>query len=464
MRKFVWKNRLFGSVFIIFIWLFVVYPFDLNANINLSDINWYKYRESISFLYDNGVVQWYPNGTFGPNLEINRAEIIKIILEASLDADLFTWSNCFVDVKNDRYAKYVCYAKQKGMIKWYTDWTFRPMQKVIFAEALKMWLEWFAIDTNDAGQDNWYQPYIDWSHNNNIFSRYSIIPNKNMTRGEATYLLHQLMLERLWARDFVNQRDVASVGCGKDPPINHPSSSIVNWKVRNYITVIGNKYDKNTPMKIIFAFHGRTNPNTMVRTYYDIEKESQGDAIIIYPAGLPEQWPSRNWSNPWDKKFELRDFALFDQLLEEFENNYCINKDQVFVVGHSLGAWFTNSLSCARGDVIRAIAGVGWWTTINDCNGPVAAMIMQNPDDNLSPYREWVVALDQLLKQNACWESTKSVGPILWNCVEYTDCIKDAPVIRCPHGDSISEVGTYYPHTWPDFAGEYIWEFFEAQK
>jgi len=49
---------------------------------------------------------------------------------------------------------------------------------------------------------------------------------------------------------------------------------------------------------------------------------------------------------------------LFDQLLEEFEDKYCINKDQIFVVGHSLGAWFTNSLSCARGDVIRAIGSV----------------------------------------------------------------------------------------------------------
>jgi len=49
---------------------------------------------------------------------------------------------------------------------------------------------------------------------------------------------------------------------------------------------------------------------------------------------------------------------LFDQLLKEFEDKYCIDKDQVFVVGHSLGAWFTNTLSCARGNVIRAIGSV----------------------------------------------------------------------------------------------------------
>ncbi len=461
MKNFIKKNKYFLSGFIL---LVLIYPIGSRSELIFSDINGHQYRDSIEFLYDHGVVKGYPNGTFGPDLEINRAEIMKIILEASLAGDLFTWSNCFADVKDDRYAKYVCYAKEQDMIKWYIDWTFKPMQKVIIAEALKMWLEWFKIDTNDPGKNDWYQPYIEWVHNNNIFSKYTLFPTKNMTRVEMAYLVHQLMLEKIWARDFENKRYVGSIGCGKDAPSKIPSSSVVNWQVRNYITVIGNKYDKDTPMKIIFAFHGRTNPNTMVRTYYDIEKEYQWDAIIVYPAGLPEEWPSRNWSNPWDKKSQLRDFALFDQLLNEFENNYCINKDQVFVVGHSLGAWFTNSLSCARGDVIRAIASVGWWTTINDCNGPVAAMIMQNPDDNLSPYREWVVARDQMLKQNSCWETSKSVGLEWWNCVEYTNCQKDAPVIWCPHSDSISEQGTYYPHTWPNFAGEYIRNFFESQK
>jgi polyhydroxybutyrate depolymerase len=110
-----------------------------------------------------------------------------------------------------------------------------------------------------------------------------------MTRGAMSYLVHQLMLEKNGSRQFSNQRDVASIGCGKEPPSITPISSIINGQTRNYITVIGNKYDKNIPMKIIFAFHGRTNPNTMVRTYYDIEKESQGNAIIIYPSGLPEE-------------------------------------------------------------------------------------------------------------------------------------------------------------------------------
>ena len=96
---------------------------------------------------------------------------------------------------------------------------------------------------------------------------------------------------------FDGKRDAGSLGCGRTEPRQAPTSSSVNGELRNYITVIGSKYDKDIPMKLIFAFHGRTNPNTMVRGYYDVEEASRGDAIIIYPSGLPEEGPTRNRSN-----------------------------------------------------------------------------------------------------------------------------------------------------------------------
>lgn len=426
-----------------------------------KDIASYQYSESIQYLYDHSVVEGYSDGTFGPDREINRAEIMKIIVKASLGDDIGNLSKCFPDVREDWFARYVCYAKDHGIVKGYDDGTFRPSQSVAIAEALKMGIESFAINVGSVNWDDaWYQPYFDFVHNNTIFSKYALLPNKNMTRGEMAYLVHQLMLNKNGSREFTNQRDAASAGCGKEPPSTTPTSSVVNGLTRHYITVIGNRYDKNTPIKIIFAFHGRTNPNTEVQEYYDLDEESDGNAIIIYPAGLPEEGPSRSRSSPWDKSYALRDFALFDQLLKEFENKYCIDKDQVFVAGHSLGAWFTDSLSCARGDVIRAIWSVWGGTTINKCSWPVAGMIMQNPEDNLSPYSAAVTARDQMLKQNGCWTATTPYGSV-GNCVKYTDCQKDAPVIRCPYTDSYYH-GGYYPHMWSDYAGETIMDFFEG--
>ncbi|EKD24498.1 MAG: hypothetical protein ACD_80C00226G0001, partial [uncultured bacterium (gcode 4)] len=381
---------------------------------------------------------------------------------SSLGDDIGSLSNCFPDVRGERFARYVCYAKDHGIVKGYDDGTFKPYQNVAVVEALKMGIESFAINVSQvSSNDSWYQPYLDFVHNNTIFSKYWLSPTKNMTRGEMAYLVHQLMLEKEGSREFTNQRDVTSAGCGKEPPSTTPTSSVVNGLTRHYITDIGNNYNKNTPIKIIFAFHGRTNSNAQVQEYYDLDEESNGNAIIIYPAGLPEEGPSRSWSSPWDKSYQLRDFALFDQLLKEFENNYCINKDQVFVAGHSLGAWFTNTLSCARGDVIRAIGSVWGGTTINKCSWPVVGMIMQNPADNLSPYSAWVTARDQMLKQNMCWTQTTPYGSV-GNCVIYTQCQKDTTVIWCPYTDSYESHGTFYPHMRPNYAGGMIMDFFEG--
>ena len=112
MKNFLWKNKYFMSVFIIFALLVFVYPIDLHAATTFSDINNYKYRDSIEYLYNHGVVKGYTNGTFGPNIAINRAEIMKIIIESSVDGDISTGSNCFSDVHDEWFAKYICYAKE----------------------------------------------------------------------------------------------------------------------------------------------------------------------------------------------------------------------------------------------------------------------------------------------------------------------------------------------------------------
>lgn len=433
------------------------------ADYSASDIAGHKYNESIQYLYDHWIVKWYDNWTFWPDLEITRAEIMKIITKSSAgEIAESEKDNCFYDVnENEWFSPYICFAKKKNIVKWYDNGTFWPYKKIIFAEALKMAIESFGYVLNGNSNDKWYQKYLDFVHENNIFSKYGISPIENITRGEMSYLIHQLMLEKNWDVSVKWIRNSKSAWCGKNPPSTPPTSSIVDWINRGYITEVWKKYNQNKPIKLIFAFHGRTNSNEMVRGYYDVNEAVNWNAIIVYPSWLPENSSPRNWSNPWDRSDELRDLKLFDKLLEEFSKNYCIDLDQVFVVWHSLWAWFTNSLSCLRGDVIRWIWAVGGWTTINNCNGNVAAIIMQNPKDNLSPYSAAVTALNQTLEQNGCTNETEKYGS-LWNCVKYTNCIKGAPVIRCPYSESTNFNWSYYPHLWPDYAGKTIIDFFES--
>ncbi len=444
------------------IWLLLLIPGMWAAQ--FSDIATYKYADSIKYITDRWIVKWYPDGTYWPNREITRAELMKIIFEGvARQTDRSLYTGCFDDVNKQWYAWYICYAKQNNLVKWYPDNTFKPAQKVTVAEALKITLWWFSMWVVEWKWMQWYQPFVDFVHNNSIFSKYGLSPVRNFTRGEMAYLVHQLMLQKEGKRVFSGVRDSLSKWCGKTRPVSQPMVSIVNGEPRTYITAVWSNYDERVPTKLIFAFHGRTNPNTMVRSYYKVEQAAKWNAIVIYPLWLPEEGPVRNWMNPWDKPDQLRDYALFDQLMKEMGEAYCIDLDQIYVVGHSLWAWFTNSLACARGDVIRGIGSVWWSVTKSACTGPVAAVIMHHPEDNLASFAGWVAARDLLLQQNGCWPETTPVWPVGGNCVKYTNCLADAPVVRCAHDDGIDERGVYYPHTWPDFAWEYIWDFFSSQ-
>lgn len=423
--------------------------------IPFTDIQSHQYKESIEFLQSLWVVKWYPDGSYGPDRTVTRAEMMKIILESAVWVSVWSSNNCFPDVSTERYAKYICYGNDKWIVRGYPNGTFWPNNTVTFAEWLKITLESYDAPVSEWTWREWYLPYIDFVHNNNLFSKYALYPDNTMTRGEMAYLAHQLYLEKKWLIQFKNQRSYFSAWCGNTPPGKVPNQSVVNWQTRNYITVVWNKYNKNTPTKLIFAFHGRTNSNAQVQQYYWIDKASWWNAIIVYPLWLPEWWPSRSWNT---------NFAIFDTLYEEFTNNYCVDLDEVYVMGHSLGAWYSNTLACARGDLIRASWTVWWSITPKECRWPTASLIMHNPEDRLASFSSGEFARDKLVQNNQCGPETKKVWPSRWNCVEYTNCISDAPVVWCPHSDSTAWNWTYYPHTWPTGAAQEIWKFFTTHE
>ena len=430
------------------------------------DIQEHLYRESIERLQDRGIIQWYPDGSFGPERWVTRAEMLKVVLKTTLeDTDDEKLKDCFPDVGDERYASYVCYAKINNIVKWYPDGTFKPNNQVTIAEWLKIALETFDQPIIEWSGNNRYTHYIDFVHTQGIFSRFDINPDKEMTRAQIAFLVDQLLLAQEGQIVFqpIEQKvSNMSQWCNQiSLPAQEPTTVDVRNVQRSYITTVGDTVTAEQPTKLIVAFHGRTSPNTEVRRYYGLEKVWDEDAIIVYPSGLPEQWPSRNRRATDDESATLRWFEFFDEIVDEISSNYCIDMDQIYVVGHSLWAWFANSLTCARGDVIRAVWTVAWGTTNNECTWTAAALIMHNPNDRLSAYAGWEMARDQLLSQNQCWSDTRPVWPAEWNCVEYTNCQAWSPVVRCPHTQDIWRSGTYYPHTWPDFAGQMIWDFFE---
>jgi poly(3-hydroxybutyrate) depolymerase len=190
--------------------------------------------------------------------------------------------------------------------------------------------------------------------------------------------------------------------------------------------------------------------------YFGVEQASAGQAILVYPQGLPQAAMGNQAG--WDLSPTGVDVQLFDELLQGFSDAYCIDLDAVFATGHSFGAYMSNTLGCARPDRLRAIAPVAGGGPFGQCTpNLVAAWLAHGEFDSQVPIDQGVGSRDHWLAQNGCGDTTAPADPS--PCVAYEGCDEGYPVHWCVHQDESSD-----GHGWPSFAADGIWSFFDALR
>jgi polyhydroxybutyrate depolymerase len=250
-------------------------------------------------------------------------------------------------------------------------------------------------------------------------------------------------------------------GCGRPPPEDAPAAVDAGGARRALITVVPADYSPDQPHALVIAFHGRTSPNSVVRSYYDLERHARTPTIFVYPAGVPEPGGRYSWSAPGDPADGLRDYALFDAVLALMARSYCLDPARIFAVGHSLGGWFANSLACARGDVLRAVGSLAGGIVYTHCQGSVAALLFHNPKDRLVGFVYGLEARDVFRAENHAGGPGGAVRLGSFACRRYGDPGAVNPVVWCPHHRDRSRNGRYYPHNWPAGAGAAMMAFFD---
>lgn len=145
--------------------------------------------DAIEYVKTNEIVSGYPDGTYKPDYNINRAEFTKIIMGAVMP-EAVKGSNCFPDVKNEWFASFVCAAKTKDIIKGYPDGSFKPGQNISFAEAAKIIMSAFGetVEPNEI----WYKPYVERMGQKKAIPGSITTFDKNITRGEMAEIIYRL--------------------------------------------------------------------------------------------------------------------------------------------------------------------------------------------------------------------------------------------------------------------------------
>lgn len=157
----------------------------------------------------------YPDGRFGPNDIITRAQTAMIFARLSRNQNAAP-ASYFSDINSkDWHAKAVGIGIQEGFIKGYVDGTFKPnqpMTRAEFASVISAFAEKETKRNNYKDVDGWAAGVIDTAYVNGWMQgdgRGYFRPNDYITRAEAVSVVNR-MLKRKPDKEFIDKHILTS--------------------------------------------------------------------------------------------------------------------------------------------------------------------------------------------------------------------------------------------------------------
>lgn len=211
---------------------------------------------------------------------------------------------------------------------------------------------------------------------------------------------------------------------------------------RSYHVRVPDRYDESRAYPVVFRWHG--SGGNGLSGGLSIEEAAPADMFVVAADGINSTWSGGS---------EANDLQLFDAMLAEISEQYCIDRARIFAYGFSAGGGFSNLLGCKRADVLRAVAPLASFDRADaSCDGrPMAAWFMHDRDDGAVRIDIGRAARDRNLRRNGCANEGTQNG----ECTYYRGCRVDQPVVWCESGGLGHDIRG-------DFAPRRVWEFFEG--
>lgn len=166
-------------------------------SINFTDLETTSpHYNAIKNLYNRGVLNGFPDGTFKPNQALTREQAAVILTKAlKIDTAAYT-KQVFSDVDSSSpYFKEINALYARGIIKGYDDKSFKPSNSLSRAQMAIILVEAFNIQLpssitypfKDIGSTSGFRHYIQAIYNAGVTtgtSASTFSPNKPVTRGQ----------------------------------------------------------------------------------------------------------------------------------------------------------------------------------------------------------------------------------------------------------------------------------------
>ena len=171
--------------------LFVLSSVISIASVDFKDVRSTKYEDSVNNLVNLGVINGMPDGSFKPEENLTRAQLLKMLVMA-LNLEGSDEEINFIDVDEDYWAmEYIKAAVKNKVIAGYPDGTFKPENNVTYAEAVTMIIR--AAGMEDIKLKNnsvWPNGHMSLAKSFNIFENISdFSENETVSRGNIAILV-----------------------------------------------------------------------------------------------------------------------------------------------------------------------------------------------------------------------------------------------------------------------------------
>jgi len=168
---------------------------------DFSDADQIHYTEAVDVMVATGIINGFPDGTFGPQKTVKRSEMAKMIaciMNGGEDVGDQYKSACpFADSKDHWAAGYIAYCASEHIIDGRSADVFDPEATVTGTEVAKMALTSLGYDSGIQGYtgENWATNVLKDAKKNNLFKGLdkSFVPGDPCNRESAAQILFNML-------------------------------------------------------------------------------------------------------------------------------------------------------------------------------------------------------------------------------------------------------------------------------
>ena len=189
---------------------------------------------------------------------------------------------------------------------------------------------------------------------------------------------------------------LALIGCkssnkeAEPEPESIPSDHVTLGDRHYKLTLPSESANPNKVYKLILAFHPSGGKANSMQATTRFETLSD-DYIVAYPQSEVEEWEEGCQCNkPY--RLNIDDLSYVDNVISDIKSKYNIFEDEIYAVGFSQGALFTQNLLCNRSEVFNGIASVGAPMSLQlsqscSVSTPTDYMMVHGTSDSVLPYK-----------------------------------------------------------------------------